>query len=461
VANIVVIDDNETMREGMGTIIRKMGHNVKSAANGSEGLAYVGQGHIDVVLTDLKMEGMDGIEVITRCRNINPEIIVLLITAYGSIETAVEAIKKGAFDFVQKPFSQEILRVKVNQALDHAKLSRRNELLEQQNRYLRDLEAGGFTIDQIIGGSKSLEKIMKTVAKVALGDSTVYIEGESGVGKELIARAIHQLSPRKDKPFIKVNCSALAEGVMESELFGHEKGSFTGAIRRKIGRFELADGGTLFLDEVGDVSHLIQLKLLRVLQEREFERVGGQTTLTVDVRIICATNKNLIEEVKAGAFREDLYYRMHIIPITVPPLRERKEDIPQLAKHFIKKLAGRTRKNIDSIDDIAVDSLSTYHWPGNIRELENVIEQTMVLCDGQVIVKSDLPSFIFSTSDSDTKRSQLGEKPLTEILEDLERRLIKEAFEKTGKVKTETAKLLGIKTSALYYKLEKYGLIEN
>ncbi len=460
-ANIVVIDDNETMREGMETILRKMGHNVKGASNGPDGLAHVEQGHIDLVLTDLKMEGMDGIEVITRCRNTNPDIIVLLITAYGSIETAVEAIKKGAFDFVQKPFSQEILRVKVTQALDHAKLSRRNELLEQQNRYLQELEAGGFTIDQIIGESKSLEKIMKTVEKVAHGDSTVYIEGESGVGKELIARAIHQLSPRNDKPFIKVNCSALAEGVMESELFGHEKGSFTGAIRRKIGRFELADGGTLFLDEIGDISPTIQLKLLRVLQEREFERVGGQTTLTVDVRIICATNKNLIEEVKTGTFREDLYYRLHIIPITVPPLRERKEDIPQLVDHFIKKLAGRTRKDIDSVDEKAIEALTGYYWPGNIRELENVIEQTMVLCDGQVIVKEDLPSFIFSDPEEGGRRSQLGEKPLTEILEDLERRLIKEAFDKTGKVKTETAKLLGIKTSALYYKLEKYGLIEN
>lgn len=460
-ASIIVIDDNETMREGMETIISRMGHKVHGASSGADGLKLLKRMGGELVLTDLKMEGMDGLEVVARCRAMSPDVRVLLITAYGTIESAVEAMRKGAFDFIQKPFSQDLLRLKVKQALEYTELSKANELLEQKNRYLCDEAGYEFSIDHIIGGSDALKGIMVTMEKVAIGDSTVYIQGESGTGKELIARAIHLLSPRKDKSFIKVNCSALAEGVMESELFGHERGSFTGAIKRKIGRFELADGGALFLDEIGDISPSIQLKLLRVLQEREFERVGGQITLTVDVRIICATNKNLLEEVAKGTFREDLYYRLHIVPITIPPLRERMEDIPALVDHFIKKLGKRTRKQIDGIDEAALQTLSRYPWPGNIRELENVIEQTMVLCEGKTIRESDLPHFLSGGEGARAQQGELGKKPLTEILEEMERRMIKEAYEKTGRVKTETAKLLGIKTSALYYKLEKYGLIEN
>ncbi len=458
-AKVLVIDDNDTMREGMETVVSRMGHDALGASSGTQGMDIFKEENIDLVLTDLKMEGMDGLDVTKKCREADPDSTIVVITAFGTIETAVEAMKIGAFDFVQKPFSQEILQLKIRQALDYRNMAKSKERLEQVNRYLRAAESDGFTVDQMIGESQVLKDILVTVGKVAKGDSTVFISGESGTGKELIGRAIHQLSPRKDKPVIKVNCSALAEGIMESELFGHEKGSFTGAIRRKIGRFELADGGTLLLDEIGDISPMIQLKLLRVLQERQFERVGGQMTITVDVRIICATNKDLKKEVEKRNFREDLFYRLHIIPITVPPLRDRKSDTPLLANHFLEKLTTRTKKDIRAIDEAAMKALVDYSWPGNIRELENVIEQTMVLCDNTTITLEDLPTFVTKEEDSPSFRSQLGERPLTEIIEDMERSLIKEAYEKSAKVKTETAKLLGIKTSALYYKLEKYGLL--
>ena len=459
-AKILIVEDNDTMREGMQTIITKMGHEVYGASGGKMGLnIFDDEGGFNFVLTDLKMEGMDGMEVLESVKQRDSDCVVVIITAYGTIETAVEAIKKGAFDFITKPFSQDVLRLKVNQALEVSELKTVKARLEGETEYLRKQEKESYGFGEMIGNSAAMLQIIETIKKVSASDSTVYIQGESGTGKELIARGIHYSSPRAENPFIKVNCSALAEGVLESELFGHEKGSFTGAIKRKLGRFELADRGTLFLDEIGDISPVIQLKLLRVLQEREFERVGGMSTIKVDVRVICATNKNLLEEIQMGHFREDLYYRMHIVPIEVPSLRERKEDIPELATHFIKKLAGRTRKKIKGITADALRVLQQYNWPGNIRELENVIEQSMVLCDNDSVRPDDLPSFVSSVHSLPSYRLQLGRKPLNEILEDLERELIKEAYEKAGRVKTETAKLLGVKTSALYYKLEKYGLI--
>ncbi len=459
-AKILIVEDNDTMREGMQTIITKMGHNVYGATGGKVGLnIFDEEGEFDFVLTDLKMEGMDGIEVLESVKRRNPECVVVIITAYGTIETAVDAIKKGAFDFITKPFSQEVLRLKVNQALEMSELKNAKARLEGETEYLRTREKEYFGFGEMIGQSAPMQNIIETIKKVSTSDSSVFIQGESGTGKELIARAIHYSSPRAQKPFIKVNCSALAESLLESELFGHEKGSFTGAIKRKLGRFELADKGTLFLDEIGDLSPMIQLKLLRVLQEREFERVGGTTTIKVDVRVICATNKDLVEQIQKGSFRDDLYYRLHIVPIDLPPLRERKDDIPDLTSHFLKKLSKRTRKKINSVSAQAMTTLCDYNWPGNIRELENVIEQSMVLCEDQILGADDLPGFVNAVHSLPSYRLQLGKKPLTEILEDLERELIKEAYEKAGKVKTETAKTLGIKTSALYYKLEKYGLL--
>jgi two-component system, NtrC family, response regulator HydG len=456
---ILVIDDNQTMREGMEVIIAKMGHQVFSAANGAEGLQVIELNPVDIVLTDLRMEGMDGIEVLEQVKERRPESVVMVITAYGSIETAVDAMRKGAFDFITKPFSQDELRFRVDKAVEYQALTAAKNRLENENAYLREAESGGVSRDEMIGDSPPITKIKETIAKIAQGDSTVFVSGESGTGKELIARAIHEASPRVAGPFIKLNCAALAEGVLESELFGHEKGSFTGAHKRRLGRFELADKGTLFLDEIGDISLVIQLKLLRVLQEREFERVGGTSTIKVDVRVVTATNKDLLEEIQKGNFREDLYYRLHIIPVQVPPLRERIADLDLLVEHFLTKLAPRTRKKVKGLDEGAMKKLATYGWPGNIRELENVIEQSMVLCDGETIKQSDLPSFITGGNGAGIMKPELGSKPLPEMLDDIERELIKQAFDQAAGVKTETARLLGIKTSALYYKLEKYGLI--
>jgi two-component system, NtrC family, response regulator HydG len=456
---ILAVDDNETMRDGMVTIIRKMGHQVRGASSGAQALEMFDDNPPDIVLTDLKMEGMDGIELLEKIRKKSAETIVVIITAYGTIETAVEAIKKGAFDFITKPFSQDVLRMKVEQALAFRDLSERNVRLEQENIMLREDANRELGMSEMVGASPVMDEIQEMIRKVAAGDSTVYIHGESGTGKELIARGIHYQSHRADGPFVKVTCSALAEGILESELFGHEKGSFTGAIKQKLGRFELADKGTIFLDEIGDISPTIQLKLLRVLQEREFERVGGTKTIRVDAPVICATNRDLLALIREGKFREDLYYRLHIVPIDVPPLRERKSDIVLLVEHFLKKLSVRTRKEFGGVSDEAMKVLLEYPWPGNIRELENVIEQTMVLAEGNVIGRDDLPSFLLRGGEIPMAKTLLGSKPLSEILDDLERELIKEAFNKANKVKTETAKLLGIKTSALYYKLEKYGLI--
>jgi len=458
-SQVLVIDDNQTMREGMAVIIAKMGHKVYTAANGPEGLQIMELNEMDLVLSDLKMEEMDGIAVLERVKEKWPQTVVMLITAYGTIETAVEAMKKGAFDFITKPFSQEELRFRVDKALEHRNLAHQNVRLERENEYLRRVESSSYSTEEMIGKSEPIEKIKDTVRKVAGGDSSVFIPGASGPGKELIARAIHDYSPRAQGPFIKLNCSALAETLLESELFGHEKGSFTGAIKRHIGRFELADKGTQFLDEIGDISPLIQLKLVRVLQEKEFERVGGTQTIKVDVRVVCATNKDLKEEIRKGHFREDLYYRLHIIPIEVPPLRDRLDDLPLLAEHFLIKLIERTRKRIKAVDEKAMKALMGYSWPGNIRELENVLEQAIVLCEGETVTFTDLPTFVTGRGEAPTLSARLGSKPLPEILDDLERDLIKEAYSKANGVKTETAKMLGIKTSALYYKLEKYGIL--
>jgi two-component system response regulator HydG len=313
----------------------------------------------------------------------------------------------------------------------------------------------------MVGDSEPMQRLVGMVRKAAATDATVFVRGESGTGKELVARMLHQLSPRKDGPFVVVHCAALAETLLESELFGHERGAFTGAVKRKLGRFELADGGTLFLDEIGEIPQSVQTKLLRVLQEREIQRVGGEETLKVDVRVVSATHRDLQAEVKAGRFREDLYYRLHIVPLQLPPLRERPEDIAALARYFVAKHAPRVNKRVKGLDDSALRALARYAWPGNVRELENVIEQSLVFAEGETLADTDLPQHLTGV----TPRTDaglpvpMGDRPLPDILEDLERQLIARAYEKAGGVKTETARLLGIKTSALYYKLEKYGFI--
>jgi two-component system response regulator HydG len=405
------------------------------------------------------MTGLQLLETLRR-QPVPGDPEVMLITAYGTIDIAVEAMKLGAVDFITKPFDTSEFKVKVEKALETRALKRERDAFKAQAEYLREEVEHHF--GEIVGRSGSMRGIYESIRKVAEATSSVYIYGESGTGKELIARAIHRESARREGPFVKVNCSALAEGLLESELFGHEKGAFTGAIRERKGRFELAHEGTLFLDEISDIPLSTQVKLLRVLQEKEFERVGGERTITVDVRIISATNRDLAPLVETGAFREDLFYRLHIIPIEVPPLRERKEDILPLVTHFITSISAEMAKSIEGVSDEAMELLMRYEWPGNIRELENMIERAIVLCEGSV-----LEAQLFPLNERRAPRAgaaatlsvpPAGAITLDNALERIERAMIEDALEKSNGVKTKTAELLGIKTSALYYKLEKYGL---
>jgi two-component system response regulator HydG len=422
-ARILIIDDNETMREGMAATVRRMGHEALEAA-----------------------------------RRIDPACPALIVTAFGTVETAVEAMRLGAMDFLQKPFAPEVLRLKVERALDmrQEKLSRQRA--EAEVEVLRADAAANYVPNEMVGQSPLMLALFESIAKVAASDVVVHIAGESGTGKELVARAVHQRSRRASGPFVKVNCGALTDTLLESELFGHEKGSFTGAIKRKLGRFELADKGTLFLDEVGDMTPNLQLKLLRVLQEQQFERVGGEETVQVDVRVVSATHRDLKKAVEDGSFREDLFYRLHVIPFRVPSLRERREDIPLLVSHFIKKLGPRANAQVRRIDESALARLTTYAWPGNVRELENAVEQSLVFASGDSIDIASLPAFLREGTSESTLALPGDNMSLPEILDDLERQLIQRAYDRTGGVKTETARLLGLKTSALYYKLEKYGI---
>ena len=456
---LLIIDDNETIREGLAHVARRMGHTVHAAASGRDGLALLEKHGADFVITDLKMDGMDGVEVVRRVREHDPDLPAMIVTAFGTVETAVEAMKLGAFDFLQKPFAPEVARLKIERALELRAARRERTRLAAENEMLRAGQPTGG-LGEIVGHTDEMRRVFAAVERVARTDASVAIYGESGTGKELVAHAIHARSKRADRPFIKVNCGALVETLLESELFGHEKGAFTGAVKRKLGRFELADGGTLFLDEVGDVSPALQVKLLRVLQEREFERVGGEASVKVDVRVVSATNKDLGQEVAEGRFREDLYYRLQVVPIVVPPLRDRKGDLPHLVAHFIGKLGPRTNPGVRGLDDAALARLLAYHWPGNVRELENVVEQSLVFAEGELITPAALPMFLSGESLPRGERAPeaAGERALPDILDGLERELILKAYEKAKGVKTETARLLGIKTSALYYKLEKYGI---
>ncbi len=458
-ATVLIIDDNDTIREGLAHTIRRMGHDTLAAASGEAGLEqFKTSGQVDFVITDLKMSGLSGVDVLKRIVDIDADVPAMIITAYGTVETAVEAMKLGAFDFLTKPFAPEVVRLKVERALELAAARRAHRRLAAHNEYLQAEAEPVPRFADMIGTSQPMQAIFRTIEKVARTDSTAFIWGESGTGKELVARAVHELSRRSDGPFIKVNCGALTETLLESELFGHEKGAFTGALKTKLGRFELAEGGTLFLDEIGDVSPAMQVKLLRALQEHEFERVGGESTIKVDVRVLSATNKNLETEVAEGRFRQDLYYRLHIVPIHLPPLRDRRDDVPLLVQHFIDKLSERTNPDVKAISDDALGRLMAYDWPGNVRELENIIEQALVFSEGDSISVGALPPFL----QGNTTREDILEVPkqmsLPEILDDLERQLILKAFEKAKGVKTETARLLGIKTSALYYKLDKYQI---
>jgi two-component system, NtrC family, response regulator HydG len=457
-ARVLIIDDNETMREGMAATVRRMGHEVAMSGSGAEGLALLRKQGADFVITDLKMDGVSGLDVLEGVKRIDPACPALIVTAFGTVETAVQAMRLGAMDFLQKPFAPEVLRLKVERALELRRETMGRQRAEAEVEALRADAAQPYGMGEMVGRAPQMRALFESIEKVAPSDVAVHISGESGTGKELVARAVHTQSKRAAGPFVKVNCGALTETLLESELFGHEKGAFTGAIKRKLGRFELADKGTLFLDEIGDMSPNLQLKLLRVLQEREFERVGGEETVRVDVRLISATHRDIKKEVDAGRFREDLFYRLHVVPCHVPPLRERREDIPSLVEHFIQKLGPRTNPAIQRIDDAALARLTAYHWPGNVRELENAVEQSLVFANGDSIGVAALPPFLREGTSEAALAVPSGNMTLPEILDDLERQLIQRTFDKTGGVKTETARLLGIKTSALYYKLEKYGI---
>jgi two-component system response regulator HydG len=442
-ATLLVADDDPGLRESLGRTLTRAGYKVVLASDGRAALERLRGGGLDLVLTDLKMPGLTGIEVLRATKAIAPDLDVILLTAFGTVEEAVIAMKEGAYDFMTKPFRGEQLLKIVAKALERRDLIEQNRVLQRQ---LEDLRGKG----QVIGGSPAFRRMMTLVDQVADSSATVLIQGESGTGKELVARAIHERSPRRSGPFVAVNCAALPETLLESELFGYEKGAFTGAGARKEGRFELADGGTLFLDEVADLSIVTQPKILRVLQEGEFERVGGTKTIRVDVRIVTATNQDLGQMVREKRFREDLYYRLNVITTNVPPLRERREDIRVLAQHFLRVYAAKNNRKLDGLSDEAVRRLEAYAWPGNVRELENVIERGVVLARGSIMELTDLPEEI------------VGATPLPEgvlsvrigtSLAEVERRLLEETLRATKGNRTLTAKLLGIDPKTVYRKL--------
>ncbi|EID85013.1 Response regulator [Treponema sp. JC4] len=438
---ILTIDDEENIRNGLADNFELEGYEVKKAASGKEGLALIAKGGIDLVITDLRMDGISGEEVVRRVTTENPGIPIIVLTGHGSIEDATNAIKSGAYDFLTKPLDLDHLNLIVKNALRGKELANQNkELLARLNK--------ADSVDEMIGKSSELNHVRTMIQKAAPAKASVLITGESGVGKELVAHAIHNQSPRKDKPFISVHCAALSETLLESELFGHEKGAYTGADSMSKGRFELADGGTLFLDEIGEINQATQVKLLRALQEKKFERVGGTETISVDVRVVAATNRNLEEEVKNGKFREDLYYRLNVVRIEMPSLRERKDDIPLLMHSFLREFNIENEKNIKGFDNRAKAAMLKYSWPGNIRELKNCVESAVVMCNGEEIKIDDLPSSVREKSDEKVITIPIGMP-----MEEAELIIIKENLAFNDGNKSKTADILGIGRKTLHRKL--------
>ena len=456
-ARVLIVDDDPVILEVIGDILKRNGYEVVAAPNGAAGIRELERKYFDLVLTDLVMPDVDGMEVLNHVVSTSPKAICIILTGHGTIKSSVEAIKKGAFDYITKPITADELLVVIEKALKF-----RN--LEEENIRLKKELQQTYGYDNLVGTSNAIKNIYELIEKVADTDGTVLISGASGTGKELIARAIHYNSSRSDRPLVVINCGAIPEELLESELFGHEKGAFTGAYKSRIGRFEMANGGTIFLDEIGEMSPALQVKLLRVLQEKKFERVGGTKTIHVDVRITAATNKNLTTAINKGKFREDLYYRLNVIPMKVPPLKQRKSDIPLLIDHFLKKFQKGAKKKITGFSPEVMDAMLKYDWPGNVRELENVIKRLTILCDDEIVTVDDLPEHIPHKGRGDrVVEEDFLEKgeTLHDAVEDYEKRLILGALERSDWVKTKAAKLLNINRTTLVEKIKKQNLTES
>jgi two-component system NtrC family response regulator len=447
------VDDEKVQREILEGFLVKQGYEAMAAEDGQKALEKFKSGAFELILTDYRMPEMDGIQLLREVRRLQPEAIVVIMTAYGTVGTAVAAMKEGAYDYLTKPIDLDELLLLIQRV-------ERELSLGQENRELKEQLREKFKVDFIVSASRQMEDALNLVGRVSQSPATVLILGESGTGKELIARAIHYSSPRADKPFVKVNCAALPENLLESELFGHERGAFTGAVARRIGRFEQADQGSIFLDEIGDFSPSLQMKLLRVLQEKEFERLGSNQTIRSDVRVIAATNRDLEQAIQKGTFREDLYYRLNVVTISLPPLRARKEDIPLLVEHFLKKYNRENKKNVASLSKEARDLLMRYEYPGNVRELENIVERAVVLCRGDTLTTQDLPLNLRESEAEAALERERGTRRLPDTLEEIERQLILKALERSGGVQTKAAEELGIGERVLRYKMKKYRLPE-
>ncbi len=452
--NILVVEDDKSTRDTMVDLLSETGYEVESANNGEEAIKMVQEYGFNMVITDLKMPKGDGIQVLKQVKKIDSQTIVIICTGYGTVDTAVKAMKLGAYEYITKPIKVEEIKLVVQRALDYQRLQTENVLFQKQLK-------AKYKFKNLIGDSDVMQQIFQFIEKIAATNSTIMICGESGTGKELVARAIHYNSERRDKPMVPVNCGAIPEDLLESELFGYEKGAFTGALKTRIGRFELADGGTIFLDEIGDMSTALQVKILRVLQEHEFERVGGVKSIKVDIRVVAATHRDLEKSVKQGTFREDLYYRLNVIPFTLPPLRGRISDIPLLTNHFVNKFNKDKKQNIQGVSPEVLKCFERYHWPGNVRELENLIERMVILKGEGVIEQEHLPEKLLSAELPDVIPSMDipdGGMSFNTAVSKFERELILRALKKTNWIKNRAAKLLQLKRTTLVEKMKKIQL---
>jgi two-component system response regulator HydG len=451
-ATVLIVDDDAAHLSVVKTVVKSWGYDVEGADDGSEAVEKAKERPFDLIVMDVRMAEMSGIDALKTIKGYNPAIPILIMTAYSSIESAVEALKAGAYDYLTKPLDFDVLKLTIERALDHTSLRTENLSLKERLR-------SSYDLTNIIGKSQPMTELIEMVAMVAPSEATALITGESGTGKELIARSIHYNSSRKQGPLVIVNCAALTETLLESELFGHEKGAFTGADRRREGRFMQANKGTIFLDEIGEMSSVMQAKLLRVIQDREIQRVGSDGTLKVDVRILAATNKDLQEDVSAGKFREDLYYRLNVVTLRVPPLRERLEDIPLLAQHFLEKYAEKNKKRMKGFTPLAMDMFLKYDWPGNVRELENAVERAVILGPGDYITEKELPLSMtkaYPHPEEIERTPKVSKKP--QSLAKVEKEAVLAALEAAGGNKSKTARILGITRKTLHKKLQKYGV---